>query len=295
MNKKSSLIISAFILLSSCYEDYVRDYDYDAVYFTYQTDVRTFVVGEGMSIKVGVALGGVLENGRDRTVNYAVDNSLITDTKLSPLPPNFYNADNASKFTIKKGDHAGVVTIKADSAAFLSDAAVTLNANYALALRITDADADTVPMSKNYTVIGLKYENMLFGHYWHGGQTTVVDKNGQTIRTVDYFTTIPSPDVTVLNLTTVAPHSLVTNKISNGAGSFILTLGANGTITVSKAPGSSVDVRADGESFFNKAVKLQDRKIFLKYKYENSDGTVSHATDTLTFRNRIRDGVNEWQ
>ena len=32
----------------------------------------------------------------------------------------------------------------------------------------------------------------------------------------------------------------------------------------------------------------------LKYKYEK-DGLVYHATDTLTFRNRIRDGVNEWQ
>jgi hypothetical protein len=53
-------------------------------------------------------------------------------------------------------------------------------------------------------------------------------------------------------------------------------------------------VTPDGESRFNRATLLQDRKIFLAYKYEKG-GNVYHARDTLTFRNRIRDGVNEWQ
>jgi len=40
---------------------------------------------------------------------------------------------------------------------------------------------------------------------------------------------------------------------------------------------------------------LQNRKIFLNYKYKDAAGNWCHAQDTLTFRNRIRDGVNEWQ
>ena len=32
-----------------------------------------------------------------------------------------------------------------------------------------------------------------------------------------------------------------------------------------------------------------------KLKYVNSDGNTCYAQDTLTFRNRLRDGVNEWQ
>ena len=51
---------------------------------------------------------------------------------------------------------------------------------------------------------------------------------------------------------------------------------------------------ADAVCMFLRSKLLQDRKIALKYKYEK-DGLVYHATDTLTFRNRIRDGVNEWQ
>jgi hypothetical protein len=66
-------------------------------------------------------------------------------------------------------------------------------------------------------------------------------------------------------------------------------------VIVSQANGSKVVVQPDGASSFNRPKLLQDRKIYLKYKYVNPDKTVSYATDTLTFRNRIRDGVNEWQ
>jgi hypothetical protein len=52
----------------------------------------------------------------------------------------------------------------------------------------------------------------------------------------------------------------------------------------------------EGECTFNNAKLLQNRKIFLKYQYTDAvSGFTYHCTDTLTFRNRIRDGVNEWQ
>ena len=41
--------------------------------------------------------------------------------------------------------------------------------------------------------------------------------------------------------------------------------------------------------------QLQNRKLFLNYRFANGDGTTTYVQDTLTFRNRIRDGVNEWQ
>ncbi len=65
----------------------------------------------------------------------------------------------------------GSVVMKADSAAFLADAA-TINAAYAIPLYITAADADSILEPKRFAVIGLKYENMLFGTYWHGGVTS---------------------------------------------------------------------------------------------------------------------------
>lgn len=314
MKKYCFLFIISMILVS-CYDDYVEDYERDGVYFPYQIDTRTFVVGEGMEIRLGVVLGGVRANDRDRTVQYTFDNSLISGetlaafqggaayiqsavvdvTNLSLMPSNYYSLSDASKIVIKKGEHNGTITVKPDSARFLADPA-TLTAGYVLPFRITSADADSVLQNKDYLVLGLKYENMLFGNYWHGGVTIVKDDAGNTINTINYFTTIPSPDNQAWSLKTTAPFSLVTNGVSNVTGNkaaFQLTLNG-GKVIISPAEGAAYEVLPDGESTFNQAKLLQDRKLYLKYKYRNANGNWCHATDTLTFRNRVRDGVNEW-
>lgn len=313
MKKITTVILLLSVVMSSCYKDYIEDFDYTGIYFMYQTNVRTFVVGEGMKIEVGAALGGVRENTQDRIVNFKMDNTLINanilaamkagasyikeamgsvDT-LKMMPADYFTISDNSQMVIKKGQHMGSVVIKADSARFLKDVA-TIRPGYALPFYIVSADADSVEKAKRFAVVALKYENMLFGNYWHGGVTTVKDSSGKVIKTVNYFTTIPSPESKIMTLKTVAPNALVTNKISDQSGAMKITLNG-GTITLSKADGSKVEILSDGASVYNQAKLLQERKIFLKYKFSNSDGTTSFAQDTLTFRNRIRDGVNEWQ
>lgn len=310
--KKLFYMLFLSLAVSSCYDDYIKDFEYTSVYFAYQTNVRTVVVGEGMKIEVGPTLGGVMENTIDRQVNFSLDPSLVTPemlttmqtssmgsikdhvaglTELKLMPADYFTV-SSNAFTIKKGQHSASVVIRPDSAKFLADAA-TLTAQYVLPFRITSADADSVLRAKNYAVIGLRYENMLFGNYYHGGVTTVKDAAGAVVSTVKYYTQNPQPDANIWSLKTVAPFQLVTNQISNEAGSFMITLNG-GAITVSKAEGSTVDVQPDGPSSFNQAKLLQDRKIILNYKYANTDGTTSYAQDTLTFRNRVRDGINEW-
>jgi hypothetical protein len=301
------------LALSACYDDYIKDFDYTSVYFMYQTNARTFVVGEGMSIEVGAALAGVRENRQDRMVGFQMDPALVNDAALQamkagagyvreavngvdtlkPMPADYFTISDNSKMVIKAGAHMGSVVIKADSARFLKDAA-TIRAKYAIPFYITSADADSIVGAKRTAVVALKYENMLFGNYWHGGVTTVKDDAGKVVKTVKYYTTIPSPEAKIFKLKTVAPDALVTNKISDQEGAFKITLDGN-TVKISKADGSAIEVQPDGASTFNRAKLLQERKLFLSYKYENEDGTTSFAQDTLTFRNRIRDGVNEWQ
>jgi hypothetical protein len=312
--------ILGFLILSvalvSCYDEYIKDFDHSGVYFAYQIDTRTVVVGEGMKIEVGVALAGVMENTIDRNVSFSINNALVTSailtamkngatyiknavtgvTTLSPIPANYFTLSDNTKIVIKAGKHTGSVVFKADSANFLADAA-TINAAYALPLYINSADADTILENKRSSVIGIKYENMLFGNYWHGGVTTVKNAGGTTIQTITYRTTIPTPENTIWTLKTVAPNILVTNGYSNittSKGEMRLTLdGTN--ITVSSNTGSTFVVEPDGTSTFNRSRLLQDRRIFLSYKYVNGDGNTCYAKDTLTFRNRIRDGINEWQ
>ncbi|PWJ56854.1 uncharacterized protein DUF1735 [Dyadobacter jejuensis] len=313
MKKNSLISILLLGILTSCYKDYIDDFDHDAIYFNYQTNVRTFVVGEGMKIEVGASLAGVRDNRQDRIVNFSLDNSLITSdilavmksglgyikdaiapvTELKPLPTSYFTISDPSQMVIKKGTYMGSVVIKADSAAFLKDPA-TIHPVYALPFYIKSADADSVLSAKRYAVIALKYENMLFGNYYHGGVTVVKDSSGKILKTTNYYTTIPTPEIKMMTLQTVAPNALITNKISDQSGAMKITL-ADGNVTVSQAEGSSVVVLPDGTSSFNRSKLLQDRKLYLNYKFANPDGTTSYAQDTLTFRNRIRDGVNEWQ
>lgn len=314
--KKILIVLMLAVALGSCYDDYITDFDYDGIYFPYQTDVRTFVVGEGMKIEVGAALGGVRVNNRDRLITFAIDNSLVTPavltlmkggaqyikdavapvTTLTPLPSNYYTLSSNSQIVIKSGQHNGTVVMKIDSAKFLSDPN-TLFANYVVPFNMLSADADTILSTKKTAVIGLKYENMLFGNYWHGGVTTVKDATGATIQTILYYTAVNQPENKVWKLTTVAPNALVTNGISDQTslkGEMKLTLdGSN--ITVTTNAGSTFPVEANGTSSFNRAKLLQNRKILLNYKYVNAAGNTCFAQDTLTFRNRVRDGVNEWQ
>lgn len=320
--KKYLLILAAILSFTSCYDDYVKDYDINAVYFAYQTDVRSVIVGEGMRFGMGVALGGVIENKENRVVDFAIDNSLVSAatlaqmkghsfsyvkelcasiSSLEELPAAEYSilVDNAvsTKTVIKKGEHLGRITIKVDSAAFLADVSRT-SPRFVVPLRLTKCTGSTILESKSTAVVGVRYENMLFGSYWHGGITTVNAPDGTKIRDVEYYTTIPQPDSRVWSLKTVAPMELTANavgdEINSSKAQFKITQGVNGALTITPVSGATYVVEADGECVFNRAKLLQDRKIFLQYKYIK-DGNTYHAKDTLTFRNRIRDGVNEWQ
>lgn len=314
--KKILAFLALSIALVSCYKDYIKDFTYSGVYFPLTIDVRTVVVGEGMQVKIGAALGGVMENTKDRNVNFILDNSLITTallasmkassysyiksavssvTTLSPLPANYYTLSNAGTIVIKAGQHSGTVTLKVDSAVFLADPA-TINPKYVVPFYITTADADSIIEPLRTAKVGIKYEHMLFGNYLHGGVTTV-DSAGTMVKPILYITSRSEGDTKIWNLTTVAPNAVVSNgysdKTSTTKKEIVLTL--NGTdITISTATGSTNTYLADGASTYNGAKLLQNRKILLNYKYVVGVKTF-HCQDTLTFRNRIRDGINEWQ
>jgi len=315
--KKILAILILTVALTSCYEDYIKDFDYTAVYFPNPIDVRTVVAGEGLKVNLGAALGGVMENKIDRTINFTINNSLITPdlltsmkastyafikdavenvTDLEPLPANYYTLSNASQIVIKKGWHTGTVTLKVDSTVFLTDPE-TINAKYVLSLYMNSADADTILEDYRSLKVGIKYEHMLFGNYLHGGVTTVKDASGATINTIVYYTSRSQGDTKIWRLTTVAPDAVATNGFSDQTSTsnkeLILTL--NGTnITLGTANGATNTYEANGENTYNGAKLLQNRKILLNYKYTVGTDTY-YCQDTLTFRNRIRDGVNEWQ
>ena len=136
--RKLLIPIAALFLVTGCYEDYVRDFDYAAVYAAYQYDLRTFVLGEGAQFDFSVALGGVMANDRDRAVEISLDESLLTGavagmksqslvsgdyvssafksfsgSDLTPLPASHYSVSGIEGLTIRKGRHTASVTLRA--------------------------------------------------------------------------------------------------------------------------------------------------------------------------------------
>ena len=314
--KKIFVFLLLSVVIISCYDDYVVDYDYNGVYFPNPINVRTVVVGEGLKVRVGAQIGGVLVNNQKRNVNFKIDNELITPsvlekmqnhnwfwvngpakkvTNLQPLPSDYYTLSDPGKIVIEKGWHSGYVTLQVDSVKFLGDGG-TLDPIYAVPFYITSADADTIVESLRSTVIGIRYEHMLFGNYLHGGKTIVKNAEGSVIETISYPTKVNQSSNEIIRLSTISPNSVATNGYSRtrtNQHEIVLVLEGN-NVTIGSASGSTNNFEADGVNSFNGSKLLQGRKLFLNYKYQEG-GLTYHCQDTLTFRNRIRDGINEWQ
>jgi hypothetical protein len=314
--KKILALIFLSIAMVSCYDSYIYDFDYASIYFPYQQDVRTFVVGEGMKIEVGAALGGVRDNVRDRNVSFALDNTLITPaalanmkaasqpyikgpatpvTTLLQLPDNYFTISNPNTMVIKTGQYSGTVTIRPDSVNFLNDSLKTMYSTYALPFRITAADADSIRFNKKTNIVGVRFENMLFGNYWHGGVATI-SRVGKPDSSVVYRSAVNDIASKIWTLTTIGPNTLVSNGYFNQTTTkteLRLVLKGN-KIYVSANTGSSFAYVQAGECTFNRTKLLQERKLFLQYSFVNGVNTYK-CIDTLIFRNRIRDGINEWQ
>ena len=333
--RKLVLPVLAALMLTGCYEDYTLDYDYTAAYIAYQYDLRSFVIGEEGKFDFTVALAGTAVNNEDRKVEVVLRDELLSEDlaqytttfgvssftaldglkgkgqfgdlsqnyvtegvsglkELTPLPSEYYTIEGLDNMVIKKGRHTVVATISATSA--IEGDANAFRPYYALGFKIGKADVDSVLREKSFEIIVVKCENKFFGNWYHGGKTVIKnDTTGEIVSEDTYDLVIPQADSKVYSLTTVDASTVMTDKIGLNDGKLLLKFDGN-NITVSSADGSKeIKPIADQPSVYNDAKLLQDRELTLNYSFSNGDGTTTYITDYLKFRNRIRDGINEWQ
>lgn len=326
-------VLASGLMLAGCYEDYVRDYDYSTIYSAFQYDLRTFVVDEGAKFDFTVGLAGVLENTKDRNVSVEISDDLVTGdiptligvegysaftaydglsgktgtfgqisqnyvsnevkalgiSAMKPLPADCYTVSGLGNMCIRKGRHTDAVTITATDK-FLSDP-LAIAPYYAIAFKIKSADADKLPPEKSFEIIAVKYECKYFGNWYWGGETQVVDNiTGKELSKDSYPLVLPQDDSKIYKLTTTGPRSVRTDKIGQKTGS--IELAFNGESITATCSDPKVTM---GYCHTNNAKCIQDRVIYLSYIVDNGDGTSSVVNDYLTFRNRIRDGISEWQ
>lgn len=289
---KIILFTSMMLVLTACkYEDFVTDFTFSSVYFPRQTNTRTFVVGENHSIEIGVVMGGKIGlNNPQEWVEYEIDPTLLTGKGLTLLPKEYYTLSDSSRFIIPTGKIQGAVVLTIDTTKFINDPLAS-KAKYALPLRIINTSIDSILPSKSTAIITLKFESKYFGNYYHNGVVEIA--SGTSTQTVFYHQ--DEPVTNVINnwiLTTTGPYGVLTNGIINikgGVNVLSLTVANDNTVMLKNNPISPIIVSPNGPCIYNPDKK----EFYLEYKYTNTGKTYS-AKDTLIFRNRILDGVNQW-
>lgn len=208
-----SLIISLIVVLTSnCGNQEVDfpDYETQAVYFPIQYPIRTLVLGEDRldnsidlehAFSIGVSIGGMYENGKNWTVDFEVDTTLITNVQgidlannlvnVKVLPENYYTISPASTMIIPIGSFSGKARVQLTNDFFNDPNAC--NFYYVLPLKIVDTNAPAIlsgtPASgvtnpnphvsgdylsqqnpKDFTLFAVKYINPWHGFFFHRGE-----------------------------------------------------------------------------------------------------------------------------
>lgn len=216
------IILLLCIILVVCYscsnkDSVFPDYKYTAVYFPYQSPVKTLVLGEDIydnsldnqhKCLIMATMGGVYENKKDITMSVVVDTTLTrllkfesaTGDDVLAMPEHYYSlaAGKDQKIVIPSGKMMGGLEVQLTDA-FFQDPRSIKN-TFVIPLRITavaNADSvlrgksnsenpdrrragDWVTLPKDYVLYAVKYVNQYHGTYLRRGIDQVKGAGGNT-------------------------------------------------------------------------------------------------------------------
>ncbi|HOK52463.1 MAG TPA: DUF5627 domain-containing protein [Bacteroidales bacterium] len=303
MRNKWFITITALVLLVvvACENEKWEfpDYKYTAVYFSYQTPVKTLELGDDDMydnskdnehvIQIFATMGGVYENKQDRIIQVEIDNSLCdslyfdseTGAPVLPLPSSYYQLPAKMEIVIPKGKLMGAIEFKLTDAFFQDSLA--LNRNYVLPLvmkSVLGADSilrgksekanpdrriasDWITVPKDYILFAVKYINPWHAFYLRRGMTVVKGKNGNS-----------NLDTTMIYRAKYVELNEVCQAISSSYNSVVINL-------ITKAADGKTDLPFTLNLTFN----------------DNNECTITHpanATYTITGTGRFVKGGDEW-
>lgn len=329
-NKVFIMFIILVASLTSCENnDWEFDnYEYQSVYFAYQYPVRTLTLGEDIfdtsldnehKSRILATLGGVYNNDTDVTIEFSIDNSLVSgllfgsgENPIVPMPSGYYNLAS-DKMIIPKGEIVGGVEVEFTDAFFADPLAI--QRNYVIPIRMNNViNADTIlsgkalvsdpkrGISDNWSVqpkdfifYAVKYVNPWHGIYLRRGVDEITGNNGNTSldqvisRHKDYVESDEVFNVDTQSLT--KSEMRVVFKDSNGINincDLILTFDNDGNCVVST---NSSDFTATGTGKFVKKGEKnswgsKDRDaLYLDYEINLQEMHIT-TKDTLVLRNR---------
>lgn len=285
------------IAFNSCaYDDYVKSYNYSAVYFGSQKPLRTLVARQdsvNLTFKLGVVLSGLLVNPKDQWVTFEIAPDLLTSVAgasgYTLLPTDWYKTSLLeNKIIIPKGNFMGDFSIYINKAKFASDS-LSLTKKYALPVRLLKTSADSILMgsadgvtaAKNYTIVVIKYISEKSGTYYVRGQQSQLNSVGDTIAgtTIKYYKSDWSQNKTRVLTTLSLTKESVAGVGANTTDYMTATFGTNNSISLSTSSLSPTVIVTDLGSSFDQTQGV----YLLNYKYIKS-GITYKVVESLKLR-----------
>lgn len=310
------IILSLFISCENQEREF-PDYDYTAVYFAYQTPVRTLVLGEDIydntldnahRCKIMATMGGVYENTTDRILDVAVDNSLFDSllfgdsSNVLKMPADYYSLASDMQIVIPAGSISGGIEVQLTDA-FFADPRSTRN-TFVIPLRIesvTNADSilsgkqavtnpnlfipsDWSVEPKNYVLYCIKYVNPWHGSYLRRGVDEGKGNSDSGLDTVIYKHNQYVERDQVVKIKTIslseASLSLTTRDRGNSTDipfELRLVFDNAGKCLISASEDASYTVAGDGELVNDGDMWGNQKRDVLHLKYSVDFGTSTHS------------------
>ena len=296
MDKKTIISAAALLALvpalTSCYEDFLDDYNYTAAYFASQKPLRTVIADRDMTIRVGVTIGGRREVDNNNYADFVIDPELLDGTALTMMPENYYTLEDPGKMRISNVNLPIADVTVSFTEAFYDDPAAA-GKHYAIPFRVVSSSADSLLEGKNTSIVAVKFVNRWQGTYYVKGSVSIIGEDGDLSGTVTYSRNDLSTNLT-RPLSTLTRTTSVRNGVANTAASgekVLLTFNADGTVEASTADGGIAIAEGSG-SWDDSGERME---ISLSYIYEKAG--IRYKVDETLYRRQdpLKDLVfEEW-
>lgn len=291
---KLTNILLVFLLLgvTSCYDDYVSDYEKPNMGFSVGKPLRTVIANRDMPIYVGVSIGGKREIDLSDWAKFVIDPTLVEGTGKVLLPSNYYTLSDSEYFRVRKSN-LPVADVRIDfTDAFYNDP-LSLKNHYVLPFRMTENSLGINRDGAETTIAIIKYISTYAGTYYRMGQVTEVDASGTALGSpVGYGDTHDIINCGTAVFSSLAPRIVVCPGIGNekeAVGSLTLTMDAQKKVIVSGVDGKAVvssasgGYRSEGDYEYVANAGTRAPQFDLEYTYEKS-GKYYRVAEKLVLR-----------
>lgn len=286
------LFIAVLLGLSSCYDDYVNDYENPNMGFAVAKPLRTVIADRDMPIYIGVSIGGKREVDMADWAKFVVDQTLVEQTGKVLLPSNYYTLSDSEYFRVRKSN-LPVADVRIDfTEAFYNDP-LALKEHYVLPFRMIDNSLGALREGAETTVAVIKYISTYAGTYYRMGKVTEVDATGVAqAEPVSYGDTHDIINCSTAVFSSMAPRVVVCPGVGNekeAVGSITLTMdasknvaitGIDGKVVISNASGN---YKVEGDYDYVANAGTHAPQFDLEYTYEKS-GKYYRVVEKLVLR-----------